>query len=279
MTVSWKVAQVAGIGIYVHVTFLMLLAWVGLRHYLLHRDWADVADGIVFTIALFAIIVLHELGHALTARRFGIHTRDITLLPIGGVAQLERIPDEPRQELLVALAGPARALRARHSGIGLRQAGFARCDRRLPRCNARIARWHPCGCSQSVVESIVIAADKEPTRGTNRQWMDIGSELQGLRHWAQPACTFSIPTRAAGAVPWRATRCAARRCTERALLVRRHATSRIACSASKRRRRGMFVSAARRTSCSSSSACGRRSVALFRTRTRSRWARTVAESC
>lgn len=107
MKPSWRIAKVAGIDVYVHVTFLILLGWVGVSHYARTKDWLDALGGLAFIVCLFGIIVLHELGHALTARHFGIGTRDITLLPIGGVARLERIPDDPWQEFLVALAGPA----------------------------------------------------------------------------------------------------------------------------------------------------------------------------
>jgi Zn-dependent protease/predicted transcriptional regulator len=104
---SWRIGRIAGVDVYVHPTFLLLLAWVGLAHYFEHRDPAEALYGLAFILALFGIVVLHELGHALAARRYGIRTRDITLLPIGGVARLERIPEDPRQELIVAVAGPA----------------------------------------------------------------------------------------------------------------------------------------------------------------------------
>lgn len=104
---SWEIAKLAGIKVYVHATFPLLLLWVGTSEYLDRHQWSDVLMALLFVLCLFAIVVLHELGHAVTARRFGIATRDITLLPIGGVARLERMPEDPRQELLVALAGPA----------------------------------------------------------------------------------------------------------------------------------------------------------------------------
>ncbi|MDR3621401.1 MAG: site-2 protease family protein [Paludisphaera borealis] len=107
MSWSWKLARVAGIPIYVHWTFLILIAWLVIAGTLENNNVSQGISEAAFVLALFGCVVLHELGHALTARRFGVKTSDITLLPIGGVARLERMPEKPSQELLVALAGPA----------------------------------------------------------------------------------------------------------------------------------------------------------------------------
>jgi Zn-dependent protease/CBS domain-containing protein len=104
---SWRIARLFGIDLYIHFTFFLLLAWVAVTQYMASGDPAEAVAGLVFVLVLFGIVVLHELGHALAARRYGIPTHDITLLPIGGVSRMERMPDDPRQELVVALAGPA----------------------------------------------------------------------------------------------------------------------------------------------------------------------------
>ncbi len=104
---SWKLIRLAGIDVYVHATFLILIAWIGLSYWQVEGSVAAAISGVAFILALFGCVVLHEFGHALTARRYGIRTRHITLLPIGGVAVLERMPDDPKQEISVALAGPA----------------------------------------------------------------------------------------------------------------------------------------------------------------------------
>ncbi|MBN2117437.1 MAG: site-2 protease family protein [Anaerolineales bacterium] len=104
---QWKVGTFAGIDVFVHATFLLLIGWVGYSHWLQYESWAKVAEGILFILVLFLSVVLHEYGHALTARKYGVKTRDITLYPIGGVARLERMPERPIEELWVALMGPA----------------------------------------------------------------------------------------------------------------------------------------------------------------------------
>jgi Zn-dependent protease/predicted transcriptional regulator len=121
---AWRVGSLAGISIYIHVTFVLLLAWIAMSHITAGHDLAMAGQGLLLIASVFGVVVLHELGHALVARRFGIATRDITLYPIGGMSHLERMPERPGQELLVAIAGPAvNAVLAIAIYLGLRIAG------------------------------------------------------------------------------------------------------------------------------------------------------------
>jgi stage IV sporulation protein FB len=103
---SVPIGTVKGTVIRIHVTFLLFLIWIGGMHYAQGGGPAAL-EGVVFIVLLFACVLLHEFGHVFAARRYGVRTPDITLLPIGGVARLERIPEKPSQELVIALAGPA----------------------------------------------------------------------------------------------------------------------------------------------------------------------------
>ena len=106
MTWSLSVGKILGIELRIHMTFFLLISWLAATYWAT-KGLAAAVDGIIFIILLFACVVLHEFGHALAARRYGIKTRDILLLPIGGIASLDKIPEEPGREIFVALAGPA----------------------------------------------------------------------------------------------------------------------------------------------------------------------------
>lgn len=103
---SWKIGRVAGVDIYLHWTFLLLLGWVFFAYLVAGKGMVAAWMGIAFILSLFGCVVLHELGHAMAARLFGVATRDITILPIGGVARLGRIPENAFQEFVIAAAGP-----------------------------------------------------------------------------------------------------------------------------------------------------------------------------
>jgi Zn-dependent protease len=105
MSWSLPVFRVAGIQLRIHITFLLLIAWLAFGYYA-QGGSAVAASRVIFVLLLFLCVVLHEFGHAFAAKAFGINTPDITLLPIGGVARLERMPEEPVQELIIAVAGP-----------------------------------------------------------------------------------------------------------------------------------------------------------------------------
>ena len=104
---SWSITlfKVAGTDIRIHLTFLLLLVWFAVSGYQI-AEWQGALDSVLLIIAVFACVVLHELGHVTAARRYGITTPHITLLPIGGLAQLSRMPEKPSEELVIAIAGP-----------------------------------------------------------------------------------------------------------------------------------------------------------------------------
>jgi Zn-dependent protease/predicted transcriptional regulator len=96
-----------GIRVELHVTFLLFVGWIAVAQGLFTGNVQAALSAVALLLLVFACVLLHELGHALAARRYGILTRDIILLPFGGVARLQKMPDQPGQEIVVALAGPA----------------------------------------------------------------------------------------------------------------------------------------------------------------------------
>src|SRR5580693_7990934 len=102
---SLNIGTIAGTAVRIHITFLIFLAWIVFASYAsggATAAWTSLA----FMVLLFSCVLAHEFGHIFTARAFGVPTPDVTLLPIGGVARLERIPEKPSEEFLVAIAGP-----------------------------------------------------------------------------------------------------------------------------------------------------------------------------
>jgi len=101
-----SIVRLAGIPLYIHWSFWLLILWIVISNVRKGTDMTHIGWSLIFVTLIFTCVVLHELGHALTARRFGIGTKSITLLPIGGMANIERIPDNPKQELWITIMGP-----------------------------------------------------------------------------------------------------------------------------------------------------------------------------
>jgi Zn-dependent protease/CBS domain-containing protein len=104
---SLSLGRIAGIKVFIHWTFLILIGWIVIQSARQGQTSTQILWTLAFLTAIFVCVFLHEMGHSLTAQKYKINTRDITLLPIGGLARFENLPEDPKQELLVALAGPA----------------------------------------------------------------------------------------------------------------------------------------------------------------------------
>lgn len=107
MKYSLGLGKISGIKIEIHWTFLILILWIVFSSLRSNADPENVIWSVLLVLAVFVCVVLHELGHALAAKKFQIKTTSITLLPIGGLAQMEEIPERPKEELIIAFAGPA----------------------------------------------------------------------------------------------------------------------------------------------------------------------------
>lgn len=103
---AFRILTIRGINIFIHWTFLFLIGWIVLVNARLGNNVTELGWSLLFIIAVFACIVLHELGHALMASRYGIKAKNVVLLPIGGIASIEKFPENPKQELMISLAGP-----------------------------------------------------------------------------------------------------------------------------------------------------------------------------
>ena len=103
---SFKLGKIADIGIFIHWTFSLLILFIVFINYRSGQNATQILWSVFFVLSIFITVVMHELGHALAAKRYNIITKDITLLPIGGIARLEKIPEKPIEELIVAIAGP-----------------------------------------------------------------------------------------------------------------------------------------------------------------------------
>ncbi len=105
---SIQLFRIQGINIRMHITFPLILIWAAIQFgFLSGRGLTGAMFGVIVTLLLFAVVVLHELGHSLAAMRYGIPVEEIVLLPIGGVARLKEIPEDPKKEFVIAIAGPA----------------------------------------------------------------------------------------------------------------------------------------------------------------------------